>query len=450
MRKGRQRKPWLPKLSKTEKSWAMYDWANSAYILIITVAIFPLYFGQVARADGLADTTSTAFLAYGNSIAALLIAVLSPILGTIADYKRKRMGYFRFFLFVGVGTTMLLGVTQQGSWVLVMVLYICTTVGYAGSNLFYDTFLVDVTKRERMDMLSTLGYGYGYIGSAIPFIVCLVIIYLLAGGDFSTLNITGIRITFIVTALWWLLFSIPLLKNVRQTHGAARVSSVKTDALTRAGPLSVVRTVGAALGELRRTFHNIRRYKHIFLFLLAYFFYIDGVNTIVRLAADFGSKIGISSLLLLVDLLAIQIVAFPFTLLYGRLAKRTSPLFMLFVGISTYLIITCIAFLLPMAGSLTTPLFLLISLMVATSQGGLQALSRSFFATLIPLDHAGEFFGFYEIFGKFAAILGPFLFGFLTQVTGSFSLGIGSVSLLFLAGGLCLFICRKEITAHKK
>jgi len=419
----------MTSLTKSEKSWVLYDWANSAYSITITTAIFPLFFGQIAREGGLSDTASTAVLGYGNSFYALLIAILAPLLGTLADYRGRRKKYFTFFLIVGTVLTALMIFIQPGAWIPAIVLYILTAVGFTGANIFYDACLVDVAVPERMDMVSTKGFGWGYIGSTIPFVVSLVVIFMLAGGNLSSLNLMGVRIAFLITALWWFFFSIPFLKNVKQKYGIDPPPKPLRDAFSR----------------LYKTFKNIRSYRNIFLFLLAYFFYIDGVGTIIKMATDYGSKMGISSIILLLDLLGLQIVAFPFAILYGILAKKTSTRFMLFVGIGIYTLITALATFLPFMGpGMLIPMFIIISFLVATSQGGIQALSRSYFGSIIPPNQAGEFFGFFDIFGKFAAIMGPFILGFATQITGSYSIGIGCIVILFALGAFFLVKCGKE------
>ncbi|MDA3955165.1 MFS transporter [Oceanispirochaeta sp.] len=418
-------------LTKSERSWVLYDWANSAYSITITTAIFPLFFGQIAREGGLSDSASTAVLGYGNSFYALLIAILAPLLGTLADYKGRRKKYFTIFFILGTATTVLMIFIQPGAWIPAIVLYMLTAIGFAGSNIFYDSCLVDVTEPDRMDKVSTMGFGWGYIGSTIPFVASLVIIFMLAGGDMTVLNLTGVRIAFLITALWWFIFSIPFLKNVKQRFGIE----------------PSLQPVKDAFGRLYGTFKNIRSYRKIFLFLLAYFFYIDGVGTIIKMATDYGSKMGISSTILLLDLMGLQIFAFPFAILYGVLAKKTSTQFMLFVGIGIYIVITALATFLPFMGpDMLIPMFILISFLVATSQGGIQALSRSYFGAIIPPDQAGEFFGFFNIFGKFAAILGPFILGLATQITGSYSVGIGCIVILFALGALFLMLCGKEQT----
>ena len=417
------------KLTGPERSWILYDWANSAYTITVTTSIFPLFFAQTAREGGLSDTASTALLGYGNSLYALIIALTAPLLGTLADVRGGRKKLFSLFLFLGCGTTLLLGLIPQGAWKSAMVLYILTALGFAGSIIFYDASLVDVTEAERMDRISTLGFGWGYIGSTIPFLACLGILYFFSRGDLSVLNITGVRIAFLITALWWLSFSLPFLRNVRQRYGVAPSTRPLRDAFVR----------------LKSTIAHIRNYRKVLFFLIAYFFYIDGVGTIIKMALDYGSKMGLGSVFLLLDLLLIQILAFPCAILYGILAGKSSARFMLFTGIGVYTLITVLAAVLPfLAPPYLVPMFIIISVLVASSQGGLQALSRSYYASLIPPERAGEFFGFFDIFGKFAAILGPLLMGGAIHISASYSIGVGCIVLLFLLGIFFLIYSGRE------
>jgi len=425
----------MAKLTKEERSWVLYDWANSAYSITVTTAVFPLFFGQIARQGGLSDTASTAVLGYGNSIYALIIALLAPILGTLADYRGRRKKYFTAFLVLGTAATLLLITLGEGAWLPAIILYMLTALGFSGANIFYDSFLVDVAEPDRMDMVSTKGFGWGYIGSTIPLVASLAVIFLMAGGDMSVLNINGVRIAFLITALWWIGFTTPFMRNVKQNYGIEPSKTPIRDSFRR----------------LAGTFRNIRQYKPVFLFLIAYFFYIDGVGTIIKMATDYGSKMGISSTILLLDLMGLQVVAFPFAILYGVLARKTSTRFMLFTGIGVYMLITLLGMLLPFMGpGMLIPMFILISFLVATSQGGIQGLSRSLYGSMIPPDQAGEFFGFFDIFGKFAAILGPFLLGLAIQLTGSYSVGIGCIVILFLVGGLFLFLSGRSLDAAGK
>lgn len=415
-------------MNKQERSWVFYDWANSAYSIAITSTIFPIFFKSVLS-KGVEGYTSTAWLGYGNSIYTLVIAVLAPILGTIADYKNYKKRFFLGFFLLGVVATACLALTREGGWISALVIYIFTALGFAGANIFYDSFLVDVAPRERMDWVSTSGFAWGYIGSTIPFIlgIALIMKYDLLG--FST-SVPAVKISFFVTALWWFVFTIPLLKNVKQTYFIEPSRS----------------PVGDSFRRLADTFRRIRQYRNVFIFLIAYFLYIDGVDTIIKMATAFGTDMGISANMLMIILLAVQFVAFPFALLYGKLAKVFSAKRMLFVGICVYVVITITAFFIPYFKDPKTKVmvFWIVSMLVASSQGGIQALSRSFYGKLIPKEGSAEFFGFYNIFGKFAAILGPFLMGLVTQVTKSSGVGILSIIVLFVAGGIVLTMAKEN------
>lgn len=409
----------MRKMSREERSWVTYDWANSAYSIVITTAIFPLFYESIAPTQIYVSTWG-----YANSFASLLVAILAPVLGTIADYWGRKKKFFSFFFLIGVITTVSLVLVGEGQWMLGLVLYVGSVIGFSGANLFYDSFLVDVTTEERMDWVSAAGFGFGYVGSTIPFITGILLILFAERLGLTTIIAT--RITFLLTGGWWLVFGIPLLKNVKQIHGIAPQEHPIRDSFLRLG----------------RTLKHIRSYKPVFVFLIAYFFYIDGVDTIIRMATPIALSMGIDSNTLLIVLLAIQIVAFPFALLYGRLANRFGAWRMLFVGIGVYVGVVLVAFFLPTVEDMgtRTTLFWVLSMMVASSQGGIQALSRSVYGKLIPKKNSAEFFGFYNIFGKFAAIMGPFMVAFFTQITGQERFGILSVLILFAVGGLILAV----------
>lgn len=401
------------KITRTERSWILYDWANSAYSIAITTALLPLFFKSMTDAAGMAASDSTAIWGYTNSIATLLISISAPILGSIADYQGFKKRFWSFFVLLGVGFTALLSTVPMGNWAVLLGFYIVTVAGFAGANIFYDSFLVDTTTHEKMDKVSTYGFAFGYIGSTIPFILSIIIVAMGPGWGLS--EPTTFRIGFLITAAWWGFFSIPMFKNVRQNHYIEREKSPVKKSLVRLG----------------HTLKNIRGNKKVFMFLLAYFFYIDGVDTIIKMAAVFGSDVGIDSTSLLMILLMTQFVAFPFALLYGKLSERYSGKRMIQVAIVVYTLICIYAFQLD-----TVTEFWILGILVASSQGGIQALSRSYYGKIIPKKQSTEFFGMYNIFGKFAAILGPFLFGFTAQITGDSHYGVLSIALLFLIGGV--------------
>ncbi|MFZ7943135.1 MFS transporter [Neobacillus sp. 19] len=407
----------MSRMTKQEKGWVFYDWANSAYSILITTAVFPLYFKAAANEAGLAASTSTAYWGYANSFATLLISLCAPILGSIADFKGFKKRFFTFFFALGIIFTFLLAVVPSDQWFILLICYMVTVIGFGGTNIFYDAFLVDVTSEERMNQISSKGFAMGYIGSTIPFIIGIALI-ILADRSILPLSVTvASQAAFAITALWWGLFTIPMLKNVKQVYYKERV----------ANPIS------NGFKQLFETFRKIKLYRPLFLFLVAYFFYIDGVNTIITMSTAYGSDLGISSNNLLIILFATQVVAAPFAVIYGKLADKFHAKTMLLVGIFIYIIICTYAYFLK-----TTLDFWILAMLVASSQGGIQALSRSYFAKLVPKENANEFFGFYSIFYKFAAILGPFLVGLTAQLTGSTNSGVFSLIVLFIIGGLIL------------
>ncbi len=414
------------KLTKVEKSWALYDWANSAYTMTVTSTILPLYFKNIFASSGGSAATSTAYWGYANSFATLIIAILAPILGTIADYKGFKKKFFSIFLGLGVIFTFLLTIVPQDFWLLLLIFYILTAMGFAGANIFYDAFLVDITSEERMDKVSTIGFALGYIGSTIPFIICMTFVVL------SQLEIIPLsfemasKIAFVITALWWGIFSIPMLKTVKQVYGIEMEDHPARNSFKR----------------LWDTFKNIKQHKQVFIFLIAYFFYIDGVDTIIKMATSYGADLGIGSVTLLVVLLVTQFVAFPFALLYGKLSEKFPGKTMLYVGISIYTFICIYGYFLDSKLD-----FWILAMLVGTSQGGIQALSRSYYGKIIPKEKSNEFFGFYNIFGKFAAIMGPALMGMISQATGKTNYGVLSVILLFIVGGVVLIMVPNEESA---
>ncbi|MEH7505293.1 MFS transporter [Neobacillus drentensis] len=407
----------MSRMSKQEKSWVLYDWANSAYSILITTAIFPLYFKAAAKEAGLAASTSTAYWGYANSFATLLISLCAPILGSIADFKGLKKRLFTFFFALGIVFTLLLAVVPSNQWLVLLICYMVTVIGFGGTNIFYDAFLVDVTTEERMNQISSRGYAMGYIGSTIPFIISIALI-ILSQQNILPLSVTvASQAAFAITALWWSLFTIPMLKNVKQVYYKEPVAN----------------PVSNGFKQLFETFRKIKLYRPLFLFLIAYFFYIDGVNTIITMSTAYGSDLGITSTNLLIILFATQVVAAPFAILYGKLADKFKGKTMLLIGIFVYIVICIYAYFLK-----TTLDFWILAMLVASSQGGIQALSRSYFAKLVPKENANEFFGFYSIFYKFAAILGPFLVGFTAQITGNTNSGVFSLILLFIIGGIIL------------
>ncbi|KZE48663.1 MFS transporter [Rossellomorea marisflavi] len=403
----------MKKFTKEENSWILYDWANSAYSIIISTAVFPLFFKAAATSAGVSSVDSTAYLGYTIAIATFILAMLGPILGTIADYEGYKKKFFTFFFTLGIIFTASLAFIPGEQWILLLIFYTVSTVGFAGANVFYDAFLTDVTSEDRMDRVSARGYGLGYIGSTIPFIIAIAIIVLAQSRVIPIAVDTASGIAFVITAIWWGIFTIPLLKHVKQHYFIKREKN----------------PVAKSFKRLGKTFKEIRKYRALFLFLLAYFFYIDGVGTIITMSTAYGSDLGITSTNLLIILFVTQVVAGPFSILYGRLSEKFTGKKMLYAGIIVYIGVCIYAYFLE-----TTLDFWILAMLVASSQGGIQALSRSYFAKMVPKKNANEFFGFYNIFGKFASIMGPLLVAVTSQVTGQSNSGVFSLVILFVIG----------------
>ena len=412
----------MKKMTASERSWAFYDWANSAYTLIVVTAILPLYFKSSATQAGIDAATSTAYWGYANSFSTLIVSILAPILGTIADFKGFKKRFFIIFATLGVIFTLMLAVVPSDQWLVILICFIVTSIGFTGANVFYDAFLVDVTSEERMDRISANGYALGYVGSIIPFVISIALI-MTAQLNILPLSVTiASQIAFVITALWWGFFTIPMLKNVEQRYYVERVPN----------------PVSTSFKKLYSTFKNIKAYKPLFIFLIAYFFYIDGVHTVINMSTAFGSDLGISSTTLLIILFMTQVVAAPFTVLFGKLGGKYSEKTMIIVGIFVYIIVCFYAYFLDSALD-----FWILAMLVGTSQGGIQAMSRSYFAKLVPKESSNEFFGFYSIFGKFAAIIGPLLVGVTAQYTGNTNSGVFSLVILFIIGAIILLYVPK-------
>lgn len=406
-----------------EPAWILYDAGNSAFVLVMVTAIMPVFFKDVA-ATGMADTRATALWGAANAASALLLAILAPFLGALADYSGNKRRLFMVFLLMGLGFTLSLTLVGQGMWLICMVLFVMARLGWSGANLLYDAFLVDVAPASRLDRLSARGYAWGYIGSVVPFVLILLIIRRAGTAGGEALPVQAVHAGFVLVVIWWGALSLPMLFTVRQVHSLPPTDRVFRDTVVQLG----------------RTLSAIRSYRPAFTFLLAYFFYIDGVGTIISMAAVYGRDLGFGINRLTLVILMIQIIAFPCALVYGRLADRFSPYVMLQTGIGIYCGITLLAFFLP---DITDPgrkeaLFWVIAVLVGSAMGGIQALSRSFFARLIPREKSGAFFGLFNVFGKFAAITGPLMMGGIAAWTGHSRWGVLSLLLLFDMGGLLL------------
>ena len=412
------------KLTPREKRWIMYDVGNSAFVLLST-AVVPIYANSLLEAAGQDNIVST--WGYAQTIASLVIALLMPILGSIADVQGMKIKFFLGFFLTGV--VMCLGMSLPLGWLAFLVVYVLATIGLNGSLTFYDSMLIDTTSNERMGKVSSHGYAWGYVGSTIPFIVCIAVIFggpALLGLDTAACT----RISFLITALWWVAFTVPLLRSYRQVH--YRTTADHT-----------AEAVRGTFRELAATFRRIARDKSLLLFMIAFFFYIDAVNTVISMSTSYGTQLGIDSTQLVIALLVTQFVAFPCAILYGRLAGRFGAKRMIVIAVIAYLgIVMFAAFFLKTAVE-----FWILAILVGMFQGGIQALSRSYYGKIIPKDHANEYYGFYDIFGKTASVLGTFLVATTTAATGNASFGVLSIAVLLVAA-LVLLLVQKDPTAR--
>ena len=398
------------KLTSLEKQWILYDVGNSAFVLLVAT-ILPIYFNYLADSAKIDSSIYLAYWGYAISISTLIVAVLGPTLGTIADTKNFKKRLFTAALVLGVASCVLLGVSS--SWLIFLIIFVVAKTAFSTSLVFYDSMLTDVTTDERMDTVSSHGYAWGYIGSCIPFVVCLVIV--LNAGKIGLSMKTAMLISFIITAAWWLFTSLPLLKNYRQIYYADAGAHVMRNSFARPG-----NSLKEIYGE-----------KKIFFFLLAFFFYIDGVYTIIDMATAYGTSLGLDSTGLLLALLLTQIVAFPCALVFGRLSKMLPSARLIRICIGAYFFIAIYAI-----GLDSQFDFWVLAVLVGMFQGAIQALSRSYFAKIIPAEKSGEYFGLLDICGKGASFFGTFLVSFISQTTGSPSAGVGSLAVMFLAGFL--------------
>ena len=418
------------KMTKQEKSWILYDWANSVYATIMMAAVVPIYFTTIAGAAG---QEGDYWWSIATMIAMLITAIAAPLIGAFADYWGYKKKLFVIFLVMGLGFTAYSAITL--SWVGLMIGYAVSHMAFNAGNLVYDSFLPDVTTRDRMDKISSYGYAFGYIGgSTIPFIVSIALIQF---GD--KIGLTGtlpIQISIGIAVVWWLLFSIPFLKNIKQEHGIDKPK---------------IGVFKATFGNVGKTAIKIIKDKKIFYFVLAYFFYIDGVGTVITMSTAYGTTLGLDATGMILALLVTQLVAFPCSIIFGNIAKKIGSLKMLMVAIIVYLAVCILGFIMGFGleenwfGVETAlTLFWILAVMVGTVQGGIQALSRSYFGKIIPPDNAGEFFGFFDIFGKFAAIIGPGLYAVTKATTGRSSFAILSLVLLFLIALIIMGIGKKH------
>ncbi|MDR2655434.1 MAG: MFS transporter [Oscillospiraceae bacterium] len=419
------------KITKQERSWIMYDWANSVYATIMMAAVYPTYFA------GIAGETGDKWWGWATSAAMLLMAVIAPVVGAFADYKGYKKKIFAGFLAVGLFFTLFCAFTDN--WKLMLISYALSNVGFSGSGLVYDSFLTDVTEAERMDKISGMGYAFGYIGgSTIPFLMSIALI--MFGKNFGIDGAMAVKISLVITVLWWGLFTIPFLKNIHQRHYIPKPEK------------GILKETFVSIGK---TFIKIINYKSVLFFIIAYFFYIDGVGTIIHMSTVYGAVLGLDTTLMILALLVTQIVAFPCAIWFSSLSKKFGSLKMLVSAVAIYMAICIVGFIMGFGleenwfGIGTgTVLFWVLAVMVGTVQGGIQAISRSHFAKLVPPENSGEFFGFFDILGKFASFMGPALYAFTKDLTGRSSLSILSIVLLFAIALLIFIIKHKTLKTN--
>lgn len=396
------------KLTNSEKRWVLYDVGNSAFTLLIST-IMPIYFNYLAGNAGLSSVDYLAYWGYGASIATLVVAMLGPVFGTIADTKGFKKPVFAGSLLIGAISCICLGFAKQ--WLVFLAIYIIAKIGYSCSLIFYDSMLPDITTADRVDNVSSQGFAWGYIGSCIPFVISLGLVL---GAETMGISMeTAMMLSFIIIAVWWVAMSMPLIKGYRQKYYVEKKKHAVSESFKRLG----------------RTFGSMRKNKKIFIFLLAFFFYIDGVYTIIDMATAYGQALGLDSTGLLLALLVTQIVAFPFAIIFGRLAQRFRTNKLITICITAYFGIAVFAMFLT-----TQAQFWGLAVLVGMFQGGIQALSRSYFTKIIPPEQSGEYFGLFDICGKGASFMGTTVVSLVSQLTGDISKGVGMIAVLFVVG----------------
>ena len=406
------------RLTGMERAWILYDVGNSAFVLMVATLI-PIFFNALAADGGLSSVEYLAYWGYAASAVTIITAILSPILGTLADTRGFKKPIFTLCLVVGVAGCCAMGLAK--TWLPFLLIFIFAKVGFSGSLVFYDSMLSDVTTPERMDEVSSRGYAWGYIGSCIPFVVCLALV--LGAGAIGISQMTALNIALFITAAWWLVTTLPLLKNYKQLHYV----EVEKHAIRQ------------SFARIGHTIRHLHEDKQVFWFLLAFFCYIDGVYTIIDMATAYGTALGLDTTGLLLALLVTQIVAFPSALIFGRLSSKYPSTTLIPVCIAAYAGISVFAFFLTQQWQ-----FWVLAVIVGMFQGGVQALSRSHFAKITPPEKSGEYFGLFDICGKGASFLGTMIVSVGSQLTGSANVGVGSLIVLFIIGFVLFRVSCKE------
>ncbi|MHB8424791.1 MAG: MFS transporter [Gammaproteobacteria bacterium] len=407
----------LPK-SRKVWSWALYYWGNHAFATSVMTLFFPIFFKSY-WSHGSDVTVSTFRLGIANSVASLIVALSAPVLGAIADRGNRKKQFLIFFAFLGAVMVFALRFVAKGDWQWAVLFYVLASVGYFWGNVFGDSMIMTVTENRRFDVTSAVGYSLGYLGGGV-FLVLGVFMSLKPHWFGLPDAAAAVRWILVLTAVWWVVFSLPLLFFV---HEPRRPSQ----------PVSLLAATRQGFVQFVATFRHVRAYKQVFMFLIAYWVYIDGVNTVIQMAVDYGKAIGFSNTDLILAVLMVQFIGVPAALLFGRLGERIGPKLAIFIGLAVYVFITVFAAFMQHSWQ-----FFVLAGLVGLVQGGVQLLSRSYYARLVPHERAGEFFGFYNMLGEFAAIIGPFMIGFVSYTTGSPRLSILSVILLFAVGAVLL------------
>jgi len=391
------------KLTKLEKSWILYDVGNSAFTLLVST-LLPIYFNALATSAGVNEDLYLSYWGYAGSIATILVAIIGPICGTLSDRKGYKKPIFLLTVMLGVLGCAALGLAQN--WLVFLGIFIIGKIGFHSSLVFYDSMLPEITTETRIDNVSTQGYAWGYIGSVVPFVLCLVLV--LAGGSFGLSQTTAMIISFIITAVWWAVFTLPLMKQYKQTAFVERG----------------VHPIRDTFRQIGSTFKKAKEQKHIFVYLIAFFFFINGVYTIIDMATAYGTDLGLDTTGLLLALLLTQIVAFPCAILFGKLAAKHDSAKLMKICIICYTCITVFAVFLVSQWQ-----FWLLATLVGMFQGAIQALSRSYLGKIVPAEQSGEFYGLMDICGKGASFFGMALVGFINQITAGIELNIFGLKL---------------------
>ncbi len=401
------------KYTKMERNWVMYDVGNSALVLLNT-SVVPIYFNAINTGAHPAELVTA--WANAQTIASLVVALLMPILGSLADYAGNKIKFFTGFFLTGLVLCLAQAIPMSAT--IFLMVYVLCAIGLNSSMTFYDAMLTDVTTDDRMDAVSSSGYAWGYVGSTVPFILCIALIF--GGPSILGLDtLTCTRLTFIITGLWWLAFTVPLLRTYKQRYGKERDADG-----------GVLANIAKTFTGLLSTMRSISRDRVLLVFMIAFFFYIDGVHTVISMATSYGSSLGIDSTQLVLALLVTQFVAFPSAIAYGRLSGRFGTLRMILIAVAAYVgIVLFAAFFLKSAVE-----FWILAILVGMFQGGVQALSRSYFGKLIPKERANEYYGFFDIFGRYASVMGTLLVSVVTSLTQNPSLGVLSIGILLVVG----------------